>query len=168
MLNSHLFSGIAQFTDKKPISDQFLSVCRAGPPFFASSLCHDLFIQTFSQFPYQKFMVLCMKYISWLGSYIEQMSNAMTANVKCIVTWLYVGKKRKNIFMASFYGWGSTASRLKPLRGGSLLFTTKLSSYKFLVLVLSTSEGCKTELTLDPPSGFEHRNPGLGIQRLDH
>ena len=70
-------------------------------------------------------MVLCMKYISWLGSYIEQMSNAMTADVKCIVTWLYVGKKRKNIFMASFNGRGSTASRLKPLRGGSLLFTTK-------------------------------------------
>ena len=30
----------------------------------------------------------------------------------------------KNI-MASFYGWDSTASRLEPLRGGSLLFTTK-------------------------------------------
>ena len=27
--------------------------------------------------------------------------------------------------MALFYGWGSTASRLDPLRGGSLLFTTK-------------------------------------------
>ena len=26
-------------------------------------------------------------------------------------------------FMAPFYGWGSTASRLEPLRGGSLLFT---------------------------------------------
>ena len=25
--------------------------------------------------------------------------------------------------MAYFYGWGSTASRLHPLRGGSLLFT---------------------------------------------
>ena len=104
---------------------KFSSVGIAGPPFFASSLCHDLFIQTFSKFSYQKFMALCMKYISWLVSYIEQMSNAMTANIKCIVTWLYVGKKRKNIFMASFYGWGSTASRLKPLRGGSLLFNTK-------------------------------------------
>ena len=81
-------------------------------------------------------------HISWLGSYIQQMSNAMTANVKCIVTWLYVGKKRKNIFMASFYGWGSTASRLKPLRGGSLLFTTKFpAGQKSLVLILSTSEG---------------------------
>ena len=28
--------------------------------------------------------------------------------------------------MAPFYGWGSTASRLEPLQGGSLLFTTKL------------------------------------------
>ena len=27
--------------------------------------------------------------------------------------------------MAPFYGWGSTASRLEPLRGGSLLFTIK-------------------------------------------
>ena len=28
--------------------------------------------------------------------------------------------------MAPFYGWGSTASRQQLLRGGSLLFTTKL------------------------------------------
>ena len=27
--------------------------------------------------------------------------------------------------MAPFYGWGPTASRLEPLQGGSLLFTTK-------------------------------------------
>ena len=27
--------------------------------------------------------------------------------------------------MASFYRWGSTASRLEPLQGGSLLFATK-------------------------------------------
>ena len=27
--------------------------------------------------------------------------------------------------MAPFYGWGSTAPRLKPLQEGSLLFTTK-------------------------------------------
>ena len=27
--------------------------------------------------------------------------------------------------MAPFYGCGSTALKLKPLRGGSLLFTTK-------------------------------------------
>ena len=27
--------------------------------------------------------------------------------------------------MAPFYGWGSTASRLEPLRGDSLLYKTK-------------------------------------------
>ena len=27
--------------------------------------------------------------------------------------------------VAPFYGWGSTASKLQSLRGGSLLFTTK-------------------------------------------
>ena len=31
----------------------------------------------------------------------------------------------KKNFMAPFYRWGSTASRLEPLQGGSLLFTTK-------------------------------------------
>ena len=34
-------------------------------------------------------------------------------------------KKKKNNFMAPFSGWGSTASRLELLQGGSLLFTTK-------------------------------------------
>ena len=29
-------------------------------------------------------------------------------------------------FMAPFYGWGSTGSRLQPLKGSILLFTTKL------------------------------------------
>ena len=39
-----------------------------------------------------------------------------------------------------------------------------LSSQKFLVLILSISEEWKAESTLEPPSGFEHGNPGLGIQ----
>ena len=42
------------------------------------------------------------------------------------------------------------------------------SSRKFLVLILSTSERWKAELTLEPPSGFEHEAPGLGIQHLNH
>ena len=35
-------------------------------------------------------------------------------------------KTKKKNFMAPFHGWGSTASRLQPLRAGSLLFTTQL------------------------------------------
>ena len=40
--------------------------------------------------------------------------------------------------MTSFYGWGSTASSIEPLRGGSLLFTTKspeIPGTHFLVLI---------------------------------
>ena len=43
-----------------------------------------------------------------------------------------------------------------------------LSSQTFLVLILPTSEGWKTESTLEPPTGFERGTPGLGIQRLHH
>ena len=42
------------------------------------------------------------------------------------------------------------------------------SPQKFLVLTLSTSEEWKAESTLEPPSGFEHWTPGLGIQHLNH
>ena len=38
-------------------------------------------------------------------------------------------KKEKQNFMAFFYGWGSTSSRLEPLRGGRLLFTTKFPKF---------------------------------------
>ena len=68
--------------------------------------------------------------------------------------------------MAPFYRWGSTASRLEPLRGGNLLFTTKFQ--KFLILILSTSEGRKAESTYEPPIGFENGTPDLGIQHLNH
>ena len=40
------------------------------------------------------------------------------------------------------------------------------SFQKVLVLILSTSEGWKDESNLEPPSGFEHVTPGLGIQRM--
>ena len=35
----------------------------------------------------------------------------------------YNYKKTLKTLWPLFYGWGSTASRLQPLRGGSLLFT---------------------------------------------
>ena len=57
--------------------------------------------------------------------------------------------------MASFYRWGSSASRLQSHFKEAVYFL-QLSSQKFLVLILSTSEGWKAESTLEPPSGFEH------------
>ena len=69
--------------------------------------------------------------------------------------------------MSPFYGWGSTASRLEPLQGGSLLlFTTKFPEIPGTIL--STSEGWTAELTLEPPSGFEPGIPELGINHLNH
>ena len=41
------------------------------------------------------------------------------------ITNVLLGINNKKNFMAPFHGWGSTALRLEPLRGGSLLFTTK-------------------------------------------
>ena len=35
-------------------------------------------------------------------------------------------RQEKKHFISPFYGWGSTASRLEPVRWGSLLFITKL------------------------------------------
>ena len=52
----------------------------------------------------------------WKGSEIYRFSSSGTQN---FLRWL------KKTFMAPFYRWGSTASRLEPLRGGSLLFITK-------------------------------------------
>ena len=41
--------------------------------------------------------------------------------------------------MAPFYGWGSTASRLQPLRGGSLLFTIQFPE---IFIDLAKMKGC--------------------------
>ena len=68
--------------------------------------------------------------------------------------------------MAPFYGWGSTASGQSYFE--EAVYLLPLSSQKFLVLILSTLEGWKAELTLEPPNGFEHGTPGLEIQRLNH
>ena len=50
-------------------------------------------------------------------------SDTHTSNYTRLLWWK-LQKKKKN-FMVPFYGWGSTGSRLEPLWGGSLLFTTK-------------------------------------------
>ena len=65
--------------------------------------------------------------------------------------------------MTPFYGWGSTAWRLQNHYKEAAYFLS-LSFQRFLVLIWSTLEGWKAELSLKPPSGFEHRTPGLGIQ----
>ena len=48
------------------------------------------------------------------------------------------------------------------------VFFLPLSSQKFLVVILLTSEGLKANLTLEPHGDFEHGTPGFGIQCLNH
>ena len=66
--------------------------------------------------------------------------------------------------MAPFYGWSSTASR----KFEEVVYALPLSPQKSLIFTLSTSEGLKADSTLEPPSGFEHGIPQLGIQHLNH
>ena len=52
----------------------------------------------------------------------------MTLNLPLIC---FSKKKKKLYGPFFFYGWGSTASRLEPLRGGSLLFTICILKFAF-------------------------------------
>ena len=58
------------------------------------------------------------------GQYQWHCFGVFTVNFEWISHLDLVFFLKKN-FMALFYEWGSTASRLEPLRGSSLLFTTK-------------------------------------------
>ena len=69
--------------------------------------------------------------------------------------------------MAPFHGWNSNVSKLQSHYEETIYFSS-LSPHNFLVLISSTSEGQKAELTLEPPTAFEPRFPGLGIHCLNH
>ena len=93
--------------------------------------------------------ILCLKMEMCIAKYGKQnMVNVPTDKRQSKLSDTPKLTLKKN-FMPPFYGWGSTSSRLEPLRGGSLVFTTK------------------SESNLEPPSGFEHGTPGLVIQRLN-
>ena len=46
----------------------------------------------------------------------------------------------KKNFIAPIYIWGSTSSRLVPLRGGSLLFTTKFPEVPDILILSQTND----------------------------
>ena len=50
--------------------------------------------------------------------------NKFCPNILSFVSYAFKNKECKKLYGAFFYGWCSTASRLEPLWGGSLLFTT--------------------------------------------
>ena len=59
--------------------------------------------------------------------------------------------------MAPFYGWGSTASRLEPLWGGSLLYNTKFPEIPGTHFI-----------NLGSMKGWVDETPGLEIQHINH
>ena len=65
--------------------------------------------------------------------------------------------------MSPFYEWDSTASRLEPLQGSSLLFITKFPEIPGTYFI-----DLRRMNSLKPPSGFELGTPGLGIKHLNH
>ena len=79
--------------------------------------------------------------------------------------------KKKNRIIKKLYGsflWmGFSCFKTRATLRRQFTFIT-LSSQKFLILILSTSEAWKAESTLEPPNGFDHETRGLGIQHLNH
>ena len=66
-----------------------------------------------------KTLTTVFKYSLLLKTKIKTMFQVLTVFFEMVINF------STSNFMAPFYGWGSTASRLQPLRGGSLLFTTQ-------------------------------------------
>ena len=84
----------------------------------------------------------------WIRSYCQKLSS---------VTTIVANKKN---FKAPFYGWASTASRLKPLRGGSLLFTSKFPEIAGTRLI--DIERMKDWVDLGATQWFWTRDPWIG------
>ena len=69
--------------------------------------------------------ILCLKMEMCIAKYVKQnMVNVPTDKRQSKLSDTPKLTLKKN-FMPPFYGWGSTSSRLEPLQGGSLVFTTK-------------------------------------------
>ena len=69
--------------------------------------------------------------------------------------------------MAPFYGWGSAASRLEPLRGGSLLFTTKLPEIPGTHFIKLRRMKGWVDLGATQWFFFKYGTPGMGIHHLN-
>ena len=79
---------------------------------------HEIKIQILYKFTYQLHILFSTAVTAVV------VAKLLILGISFLTSFILALKNFKN-FMAPFYGWGSTASRLEPLRGGSLLFTTK-------------------------------------------
>ena len=101
------------------------------------------------------------------------MATKTWSNIQCQIKDLMINTFSENKLKKTFKLYGpflwmgfNCLKAEEALRGNSLLFTT--SPQKFLVLIWSTLEGWTAELTLEPPSGFEHGTPGLLFESLSN
>ena len=82
------------------------------------------------------------------------------------VLWIKVFKKKKTLWPLFIMDGVQLPQGYSHF--GEAVYFLPFSSQKFLQLILLTSEGWEAESTLEPPNGFDHRTPGLEIQRLNH
>ena len=116
-LNSHVTS--CWSLDQRIIFDSLLHYVSAFPSLMLIFLQVEIRI-LFVQWPHKSTLLRCHAYL-WVRAH-----PSMSPLWKVwwpLAFWLL--KKKKTNFMVPFYGWGSTDSRLEPLRGGNLFFTTK-------------------------------------------
>ena len=69
--------------------------------------------------------------------------------------------------MAAFYGWVQLSQGYKATARRQYTFYHSVPRSSWYSIDLPWKNE-KTELTLEPPSGFEPGTPGLGIQHLNH
>ena len=86
--------------------------------------------------------------------------------ILCFTLFLLYIKKTKKLH-GPFLWMGINCLKARATSRRQFTFY-HLSPQKCLVLTLSTSEGWKAELTLEPLSGLEHGTHGLRIQHLNH
>ena len=81
--------------------------------------------------------------------------------------WIHRNNNNKKNFIAPFLWMGFNCLKAaEPLWDGSLLFITKFP--EILGTQLINLGRMKDESTLESPSGFQYKIPGLGIQHLNH
>ena len=107
--------------------------------------------------------MICTKH--YWSLWHQNKSNFILSVFNIISIFLISHLKKKNYVPFLWMGFNCLQARATSRRQFTFYH---LSSQKSLIVIFSTSEGWMAESTLEPPSGFEHRTPGLGIQHLNH
>ena len=151
-----------------PILPLFFNLLFSSPillPWLIASLQQWLFHGPFFLFLSLSWLFLGFFAASSVRPRLFPCSNKLfpTVFIEQLIDWydMFIWKKT---LWPLFYGWGSTASRLKPSWGGSLLFTTKFPEIPGTHLINLGRMECRVELRAI--QWFWTRDPWIG--NLDH